>query len=110
MFLRIASLIIEAVLGVDNLGESLKKIGIFAAVCSVTLVFYLTVVLGLMLLIFTRRNPLRLYAIFLEPMLLAFASTSGAVCIHKSIDICENSLKLDKRVSQFAIPFYTAVI
>ena len=42
-------------------------------------------------------------------MLLAFASTSGAVCIHKSIDICENKLKMDSRLSRFTIPFFTTL-
>ncbi len=42
----IASLIIDAVLSVEDLGESLKKIGLFAAICSVTLLFYATIILG----------------------------------------------------------------
>ncbi len=60
------------------------------------------------MLIVLRKNPLKMYFVFLEPMLLSFASTSGAVCISKSIDVCDN-LKMDKRISKFAIPFYTAL-
>ncbi len=58
--------------------------------------------------LFTRKNPLKLYLVFIEPMLLSFASTSGAVCISKSIEMCD-SLKMDKRISKFSIPFYTAL-
>lgn len=42
----IACLIIDAVLGVDDLVESLKIIGLFAGVCTGTLIFYMIVVLG----------------------------------------------------------------
>ena len=55
----IASLIIDAVLGVEDLGESLKKIGLFAAICSVTLLFYVTVILGTNLLIWQANNLIK---------------------------------------------------
>ena len=42
----VASLIIDAVLGVDDLLSSLTKIGIFAGICTLTLVFYSIVGLG----------------------------------------------------------------
>lgn len=105
----ICCLIIDAVLGVEDLGDSFKKIGLFTGVCIATLVFYVTVVLSLLVFITTRKNPLRLYLAFLEPTLLSFASTSGAVCISKGMDVCEIDLKMDKRLSKFAIPFYTAL-
>ena len=42
----ICCLIIDAVLGVEDLGDSFKKIGLFTGVCIATLVFYVTVVLS----------------------------------------------------------------
>jgi len=42
----IGCLIIDAVLGVEDLGESLKNIGVFAGICSATLFVYVTLVLG----------------------------------------------------------------
>ena len=107
--LGIASLIIEAIYEVDDLGESFKKIGLFTGLCIVALLFYGFFVLALMVFVFTRKNPFKYYLSFLEPMLLAFASTSGAVCIHKSIDICENELEIDSRMARFTIPFYTTL-
>jgi len=56
-----------------------------------------------------RQNPFKYYFYFLEPALLAAASTSGAVCMHKSLEICEQKLKMDQRISRFTIPFYTAL-
>ncbi len=42
----IGCLIIDAVLGVEDLGESLKNIGVFTGICSLTLFVYVTLVLG----------------------------------------------------------------
>ncbi len=42
----IGCLIIDAVLGVEDLSESLKNIGVFAGICSATLFVYVTLVLG----------------------------------------------------------------
>lgn len=105
----IACLIIDAVLSVEDLADTFRKIGIFAGLCTATLIFYVTVVLSLLTFLTTRKNPLYLYLAFLEPTLLSFASTSGAVCISKGMDVCELDLKMDKRLSKFAIPFYTAL-
>ena len=105
----IASLIIEAILSVEDLGESFKQIGVFAGLCVGVLLFYGVVVLGLLVFAFTRQNPVKYYYYFLEPMLLAFASTSGAVCMQKNIDICDNKIKMDQRMSRFTIPFYTTL-
>ena len=105
----IASLIIDAIIDIDDLGESFKRISLFAGVCVAVLIFYGTFVLGLMVFLFTRKNPFKYYYYFLESMLLAFASTSGAVCIHKNLDICEHKVKMDPRLSRFTIPLYTTI-
>ncbi len=105
----IASLIIEAMLEINDLAESFKSIGLFTGLCVAALLFYGVVELAALLFIFTRTNPFKYYYFFLEPMLLAFASTSGAVCIHKSLDICENKVKMDSRIARFGIPFYTTL-
>ena len=102
----IASLIIEAVLDIEDFGESFKQIGLFAGICCGALIFYTVVCLTLLLVIFLRTNPLKYYFFFAEPMLLAFASTSGAVCISKCLTICETKVKMDNRLAKFTIPFY----
>lgn len=105
----IASLIIDAVFEVEDLAESFKQIGVFAALCVAALLFYGVFVLALIIFVLTRKNPFRYYYYFLEPALLAFASTSGAVCIHKSLEICDQKVKMDPRLSKFTIPFFTAL-
>ena len=105
----IASLIIEAVVDEDNVEEGFKKIGLFAAICSAALFFYAIFILAGLVLITMKQNPFKYFLHFLEPALLAAASTSGAVCMHKSLEICEQKLKMDQRISRFTIPFYTAL-
>jgi Na+/H+-dicarboxylate symporter len=107
--LGIASLIIDAILEVDDLGESFKQIGLFAGICVASLLVYGVLVLALLIFVFIRKNPFVYYVHFFEPMLLAFASTSGAVCIHKNMEICEKVIKMDQRMSRFTIPFYTTL-
>jgi Na+/H+-dicarboxylate symporter len=75
----ICSLIIEAIDEIDSISDSFKKIGLFVVICSGTLIFYGGFVLSALIFIVTRLNPFKYYLIFLEPALLAFASTSGAV-------------------------------
>jgi Na+/H+-dicarboxylate symporter len=75
----ICSLIIEAIDEIDSISDSFKKIGLFVVICSGTLIFYGGFVLSALMFIFTRLNPFKYYLHFLEPALLAFASTSGAV-------------------------------
>ncbi|CAF0839512.1 unnamed protein product [Brachionus calyciflorus] len=105
----VVSLIIKAIYEIEDLGKSFKKICLFAGLCIGALLFYSIVILGLMLFLFMRKNPFRFYYKFLDSMLLAFATTSATVCIHKSIDICENDLKIDSRLTRFAVPLYTTL-
>jgi len=105
----IASLIIDAIVSEDNVEEGFKKIGLFAVLCSVALIFYASCILPGLIFLIMRQNPFKYFLYFIEPALLAAASTSGAVCIHKSLEICEEKLRMDKRITRFAIPFYTAL-
>ena len=94
---------------IESVSDTFQKIGLFAFVCSAALIFYGVCVLSALLFLTTRLNPFKYYLHFAEPALLAFASTSGAVCMHKSMEICENKLRIDKRICRFTIPFYTAL-
>jgi Na+/H+-dicarboxylate symporter len=105
----IASLIVDAVLDVSDLEESFKQIGLFTGLCVAALVVYGFGVLSLIIFVFTRQNPFKYYVYFVQPALLAFASTSGAVCIHESLEVCDKKIKMDPRLSKFTIPFYTAL-
>ena len=64
-------MIIDAVCSVDDIVKSFKQIGLFTGVCSVMLVFYGVIILPTVILVLTRKNPLKLFAVFFEPVLLA---------------------------------------
>ena len=103
------SLIIDAVLNMNDLQKNLKELGIFIAVVTSCCILYGVVVLSITCFLFIRKNPLKYYLYFFDPILLAFASTSSGVCIHRSIEICENKLNLNPIVTRFSFPFYTAL-
>ena len=105
----LASLIASTILEIEDISESFRQIGLFTLICVLSILFYCFIILPLVIMVFTRKNPIKYYWHFLEPMLLAFASTSGAVCIHKGIDICENKLKMNQLFARFILPFYTTL-
>jgi solute carrier family 1 (high affinity glutamate transporter) protein 2 len=100
------SLIIDAVLNI-NLENNLKELAIFVVVVVSCCLFYGIIVLSVACFVFTRKNPFKHYLNFLDPILLAFASTSSGVCIHRSIETCENKLYLNPIITRFSFPFYT---
>lgn len=79
----VCSLIIEALLEVQNISESFKHIGLFAGICMATLIFYGLFVLSVSTFIVQRKNPFRYYKVFFEPFLLSFAVSSDFICIDK---------------------------
>jgi Na+/H+-dicarboxylate symporter len=103
----IMSLLIDAVLQIDNFGESFKRIGLFTLLCFSFILIYGVFGLSLLLFALIRKNPLVYYKCFLESALLGFATTSSVVCMQKSIDLSERHLKMDPRVSRFFIPFFS---
>lgn len=103
----VSSLIIEAVLEIEEFGSSFKRLGIFTLICSISLIFYSTIVVSLLFIIVVRKNPIKYYVHFSEPALFAFATTSGYVCIQKGIEVCEKKIGMDPRISRFSIPFFS---
>jgi Na+/H+-dicarboxylate symporter len=107
--LGFASLIIDAILSMNDLEKNLKELGIFILIVTSCCIFYGVVVLSVACFLFARKNPFKYYFNFFDPILLAFASTSSGVCIHRSIETCEDKLKLNPIICRFSLPFYTAL-
>ena len=107
--LGICSLIIEAVFEIEDFGTSVRQIAIFALVCTISIVTYGSVFLIAIFMIIVRKNPIKYFYYFIEPVLIAFATTSGYVCIQKTIEVCENKLNMDSRIYQFCVPFFTII-
>ena len=107
--LGIGSLIIDAVLEIKDFQQTFKGVWIFAAIVASCCLFYSFVFQALIVFLFTRRNPFIYLPKLIEPLILAFASTSGAVCMPRSMQICEQKLKISPAVSRFSIPFFTTL-
>ena len=107
--LGISSLIIDAVLEIKDFQQTFKEVWIFAAIVASCCLFYSLVFQALALFLVTRRNPFIYLPKLIDPLILAFASTSGAVCMHRSMEVCEQKLNISPAVSRFSIPFFTTL-
>lgn len=106
----IASLIIEAVYEMNDMGGSMKRITIFALVCCSSIILFGTIIqAGLLLAFVRRRNPFVYYLHFIEPAIITAATTSGYVALQKGIEVCTQKLKMDQRIAQFSIAFFATL-
>jgi Na+/H+-dicarboxylate symporter len=105
----IGSLIIKAVIEIKDLGQTFKEVWVFAGIVIVCSLFYSFCFQSALVFLFTRKNPFSIFPKLIEPLVLAFASTSGAVCMHKSMNICEEKLNISPTVARFSIPFFTTL-
>ena len=105
----IGSLIIKAVIEIKDLGQTFKEVWVFAGIVIGCSIFYSFCFQSAIVFLFTRKNPFSFLPKLIEPLVLAFASTSGAVCMHKSMNICEEKLKISPTVARFSIPFFTTL-
>jgi Na+/H+-dicarboxylate symporter len=105
----IGSLIIDAVIEIKDFQQTFKEVWIFAAVVAACCFFYSFFFQSVVVVLVTRTNPFKYFPKFIEPVILAFASTSGAVCMHRSMQICEQKIGVNPAVSRFGIPFFTTL-
>lgn len=105
----IGSLIIDAVIQIKDFGETFKQIWLFALVVILCCLFYSFCFQAFFVFFITKTNPFGYFIKFIEPIILAFASTSSAVCMSKSMEICEKNLKINESISRFSVPFFTTL-
>jgi Na+/H+-dicarboxylate symporter len=72
----VASLIAKAIAGTDDVANSFSKLGMFVVVVVVGVLIFQLVILSLLLLVITRRNPILFHLSILRPYFIAFAATS----------------------------------
>ena len=105
----IGSLIFKAVIEVKDLGQTFKEIWIFALIVILCCLFYSLCFQSIVFFAITRENPFSYLSKLIEPIILGFASTSSAVCMARSMNICEERFKLNSTVVRFSIPFFTTL-
>jgi hypothetical protein len=67
----IASLLIKAIVSVEDIEESFKKIGLFTGICTAVLLIYGILILSILVFLLTRKNPFMFYIHFFESIILA---------------------------------------
>lgn len=101
----VLSLILVAIADIPDISVLLRDLGMFIAAVTVAITTQQLIVLPLILFVTTRRNPYRFLFNISRPWLISFASASTAVAIPEMFRACEASLRIDKRIVRFVIPF-----
>ncbi|KAL4219748.1 hypothetical protein ACF0H5_020162 [Mactra antiquata] len=101
----VLSLILVAIAAIPEVSSIFHNLGFFIIAVITALVIQQLLVMPLIMFLFTRKNPYRLLIGITKPWLIAFAAASTAVAIPEMLNACEHTLKLDKRIARFVIPF-----
>ena len=105
----IGSLIFAAVIDISDLDKTFKQLWIFVAITISCSLFYTFCFQSLLVFLITRTNPFSYFPKFIELIMLAFASSSSAVCISKGMYICEQKIHIAQSISRFAVPLFTTI-
>ncbi|KAK7090118.1 excitatory amino acid transporter 1-like [Littorina saxatilis] len=101
----VASLIAVSIAGVADISSTFSQLGKFVLTVSVGILLHQFIILPAILFVTTRRNPFLFLVSIVRPVTIGFASTSTAVAIPEMLDACEETNKIDNRVTRFVIPF-----
>lgn len=97
-------LILGKILEMDDWEETFQQIGMYSLTVMVGLAIHAFVVLPLIYIIFTRKNPL-VYLKGVSPALMtAFATASSSATLPITLRCLEENLRIDRRVSRFVLP------
>jgi Na+/H+-dicarboxylate symporter len=83
----------------QTLASTLAWVPVIYLACFVMLLVY-----ALLILCFGRLNPVTFFKKFYPAMLTAFAFSSSNSTLPTSLDLCENSLGVSKRICAFSMP------
>ncbi|XP_052872266.1 excitatory amino acid transporter 3-like [Anopheles cruzii] len=97
-------LIASKILEIEDLGDMFGKLGIYFAVVAGGILFHGFVVLSLLYLVFTRKNPLRFIVNMGQALATAFGTSSSSATLPVTMQCLEEKNHIDKRVSRFVLP------
>ena len=101
--LGIGSLVMAKVMGACNLGDSLKALSLFMVTVLLALAVQGLVVLPLVYLSLTRRNPLRVLRAFSPAFVSGFGTDSSTAALPVTLE-CARALGVPDPVSRFVLP------
>ncbi|XP_070563515.1 excitatory amino acid transporter 3-like [Ptychodera flava] len=97
-------LIMGRVLLMDDWSVIGGQLGMYMVTVITGLLIHGLIVLPLLYVIFTRKNPIRFFLGVLPAILTAFGTASSSATLPVTIRCVEENLRVDKRVAQFVLP------
>ncbi|KAI3411161.1 hypothetical protein GPALN_003244 [Globodera pallida] len=100
----IASLIAAKVLEVEDLGDTISRLGLFCVTVMTGFAIHFLITLPLIYMLTTRKNPLHFCRGMLQAITVAFGTASSAATLPTTISCLEQNLGVDRRVCRFVLP------
>ncbi|XP_022102893.1 excitatory amino acid transporter 1-like [Acanthaster planci] len=103
-------LIIGKILDMKDWMTVFSQIGLYSATVISSLLIHGLIILPLIFVIFTRKNPFVFIKGVTPALMTAFATASSSATLPLTIDCLEQSNGIDKRVTRFMLPVGTTLI
>ncbi|XP_067675944.1 excitatory amino acid transporter 2-like [Haliotis asinina] len=97
-------LIMGNILEVKNLTVSSKQLAVYAVTNLIGLGIHLLIVLPLLYLALTRKNPYRIIKGVPQAAIMAIATASSSATLPFTIRCCEGNLKINTTITRFVLP------
>lgn len=97
-------LILAKFLEMDDIADVFTKLGLYLATVSAGIFIHGFIILPLVYLIFTRKNPLIFIGNMMPAILTALGTSSSLATLPVSIKCIEDNAKVDIRISRFMLP------
>ena len=105
----ILSLIAEKVAETEDIIGLLEQLGWLMLTVMFGLSIHACITLPLLYLVFSLRNPFKLFYQILPAILVAFGTSSSSGAMPVTIRCLEGKAKIDRRITQFLIPIGTTI-
>ncbi len=102
-------LILGKILGMDDWVKVFSQIGLYSITVISGLLIHGLLVLPLIFLIFTRKNPVTYIKGVSPALMTAFATASSSATLPLTMSCLENNNRIDKRVTRFMLPIGATV-
>ncbi|ELT97241.1 hypothetical protein CAPTEDRAFT_216713 [Capitella teleta] len=105
----IFSLILSALLDVNDLTGALRSVGLFVLTVFTGLAIHQVIILPLILFVLTRMNPFRVLLHIMDAIIAAFAASAGIVALPIMLHDTQEKLNVDPRVANFSLPIFATI-
>ncbi|CAH1113084.1 unnamed protein product [Psylliodes chrysocephalus] len=102
--LGLCSIIAGKIMIVADIAVVMSQLGWLILTVILGVLFYQFVVLQLVYFLVVRKNPFKYYLGVIQGTLTAFAAASTAAALPVNMDIMDNELKIDPRITRFVMP------